>query len=645
MTHLSTPGTWVPRTDGDVELRRLFPVAGRAAEPHSTSRHDEAPTEPRIFRLDARFEAAGAWSGVDQLAELAYLGLLEIGEDAIVEEHLLELHMVLLQYRDRIRPKYLCLTDTATTAEKTRFYPVDRAYRLVHGLVGMVLQWKRALHDRSRWVMIVRNFDHAQHLATRFFGELARRSAVQGEIDVIVETRQHDWSDVALRLPGMQAVPAESWIAKLEPDPPAPHDISEVEIRMLEMQVADGADIDILLEQKYPMLLTYYRSSGDDLSAARIALKLFIIYNSCGYYYEAKTFMATFLPYFDQLVGNDEAKRIYYVSRMNICLLTTNDPAGALHLVDEFADSYLTRPHPLAQMHYILGMHYLRYAETKDIERAEQHILRAVGLIRAANDDPGSGQTPFQKVFIDNGLAFLRARQGRYQEALDLCQSGYQFLTKELGEDHHRLHRSVLQYNIAQVYVMLNRLEEGLNYYQNAIGMDPYYSEYHNESGNILQEQGRYPEAIQSYTWAIKYSAPYPEVYFNKAVCHARQEELEDALTCFEISLELKPSQPECHALRADVLRELGRVDEALEGYDTAIALGYNATAVRVNRAVLYYNNGSYGRALSDMDDVIAREAQEAAHYENRAAIYQAMNREDLYLRDLRAAQRCREPA
>lgn len=630
----------MPRTGEDVELRRLLPVGSKAAEPHSTSCHDKVPTEPRIFQLDARFESGGAWAGVDQLAELAYLCLLEMGEDAIVEEHLLELYMVLLKYRDCIRPKYLCLTDTATPAERTRFYAVDRAYRLVHGLVGMVLQWKRALHDPSRWVVIVRNFDHAQHLATRFFCELARRSAAEGEIDVIIETRQYGSSDVALRLPGMQAVPAASWITEIEPNPAAPHDLSEVDIQMLETQLADAADI--LLEQKYPMLLTYYRSAGDGLAAARIAIKIFIIYNSYGYYHEAKHFMVTVLPYFERLVGNDEAKRMYYVSRMNICLVMLNDPAGALRVVEELAELYLTKTYLLADMHYILAMHYLRYAEVKDIERAEQHILQAVGLVDLVNDDPEF--YPQQKTFTDNGLAFLRVRQGRHQEALDLCQSGYEFLTKEHGEDRHRLHRSVLQYNIAQVYVVMGHLDKGVEYYQKAIDMDPYYSEYHNEIGNILQDQGHYQEAIESYMRAIECSAPYPEVYFNKAVCHARQEELEDALTCFQISLELKPGQPECHALRADVLRELGRVDEALEGYDTAIALGYDLTAVRVNRAVLHYNNGSYRLALSDMDHVIAREAQEAAHYENRAAIYQAMNWEDLYLHDLRAAQRCREP-
>jgi tetratricopeptide (TPR) repeat protein len=640
MNNMSREGSSVAGAK-EVELLRLLYAGGNASRPRSSSRHERTLTASRVFELDARFESGGTWAGVDRLVEEAYLSLLKMEKDAIVEEHLFELYMVLLAYRDRIRPKFLCLTDTASPDEKTRFYPLNRAYRIVNGLVGLVLQWKKALPDRSPWVVIVRNFDHAQHLATLFFAELARRSGAEGEIDVIIATR-HSCSDFVTRFPRMQVVPAEPWIADLEPEVAALDDTSEVQIKALESPSVDADDVPF--ERNYAKLLTYYRQHGDMLAAAKTALRILIIYASYGYYHEAKALLPTILPYFDGIVSNDEGRRMHYVSKINICYLMTGDSAAALNAVEELAAGCLTKPNLLADMHYIIGIHYLRYAEDKDVKRAENHLLRAVELIQAKNGDD-SRRDPFKKVFIDNGLAFLRARQGRHQEALDLCRAGYEFLTKEMGENRHRLHRSVLQYNIAQVYVMLGRLEEGLEYYQKAILMDRNYSEYYNEAGNILQELGRYEEAIDHYLRAIACSAPYPEVFFNKAVCHVRQEELDDALVCFDTSLELDPDQAEGHALRADVLRELGRVDEALEGYDTAIALGYESMAVRVNRAVLHYNNGSYRLALADMDHVIDRDGRDASQYENRAAIYQAMEREDLYLRDLAAAERCREAA
>ncbi len=535
MNYVSSALTRMSDRNEVSEMRRLLPIASNTAAPCATTCGATAPGKHRIFEVDARFESAGTWSGVEQLIERAYLDLLDQGKQEIVDEHLLELYMVLLKYRDRIHPKYLSLTETATAEERTRFYALDRAYRLVHGLVGMVLQWRRSGPDRSRWIIIVRNFDHAQHLGRRFFVELARRAAATDEIEVVIETRS-DWNGTVDRLPGILAVPAAQSIADLRLDPPAPPRMAEVDRETFGQLAAETTDIQF--EQIYPTLLADRREADDGLAAARIAIRIFIIYNGHGYYHEARTFVDAILPYFEPLVENDEAKRMHYVSKLNFCLVMTGDATRGLRLVGELAASYLTKPYVLAGMNYILGMHYLRYAEAKDkdVERAERHILLAVDNIHAARDSAESRSYPFKKVFIDNGLAFLRARQGRHQEALELCKSGYDFLTREMGEDRHRLHRSVLQYNIAQVYVMLGRLEDGLEYYRNAISMDPNYSEYYNEAGNILQELGNFNEAIEYYAQAIASCAPYPEVYFNKGVCHARQEELDAALTCFEMS-------------------------------------------------------------------------------------------------------------
>jgi tetratricopeptide (TPR) repeat protein len=575
-------------------------------------RHDTAPSVSRAFHLEAHFATGGTWSGVDQLIEVAYLSLLEMRQDRLIDQHLLELHMVLLDYRDRIQPKYWCLTDTAAAEEKTRFYPVDRAYRLVNGLVELVLSWKRALGDQGRWTVVAQNFNHAQHLATLFFSELARRGA-GAWIEVVTEG-------------GVSSAPP-------------PRDT----VGLGDVAIPSGADV--RLEGKYPALYRYHQDHGNGLEAANLALQILTLYNSHGYYNEAKSFIGAIMPYFDELVGDDEVRRLEYASKINTSLFMTNDPTSALSVISERAAPYLTKPHLLANMNYIIAMHHLRYAEVKDLRLAEQHILRAVAIMQATDNDPAAPHRSFRKVFIDNGLAFLRARQGRHQEALDLCRSGYEFLTNKMGEDHHRLHRSILQYNIAQVYVMLQCLDAGLEHYRKAIAMDPNYSEYHNEVGNILQDLGRHREAIACYEQAIRCSAPYPEVFFNKAVCHARLQEQAEALVCFDMTLELNPQHQEAHALRADTCRELGDAAAALAGYDDVIAMGYESAAVRINRAVLHYNYHCFDRALADMDHVIALAPHEAGHYENRAAIYQAMGRHDLYLRDMGLANLGHEAA
>jgi tetratricopeptide (TPR) repeat protein len=609
------------------------PLQTRASTPVSND------ASSRVFHLDACFEHGGTWAGVEQLVEAAYLALQEAGAEEVIQAHLLELHLALPQYRDRIRPKHLSLTETVGADERTRFYALDHAYRLVHGLVDVVLQAKRHADTKDAWTVVAWNFDAAEHLARRFFAELARRAAARHEFDVYVEADR----SLTTPLPGVRAVPVRQLPHNAGLVRPPANSTERDDITLIESAVANGDDV--VLEQKHQTLLARYRAAGDKSAVVRTAARIFLIYNSFGYYHEARRFMPDIQANFEELIDGDEAKRLHYVGKMNLCLVLTGDAEAGLQVVKDLAASYVTKPYVLAGLNYIVGMHHLRYAQAKDIGRSEEYIQQAVDDIKRAKDDLSPGAYAFRKVFIDNGLAFVRARQGRHEEAVELCKAGYQFLTSELGEDRHLLHRSVLQYNIAQVYVMLGQLEDGLAYYRNAIRMDPNYSEYHNEVGNILQEMGEFRSAIQHYQRAIECSPPYPEVYFNKAVCHARLEELDEALACFDISLELEPDHGDRHALRADVLRELGRADDALEGYDAAVALGYDTTALRVNRAVLYYNRGAYGLALSDMDHVIRLEADHDAHYENRAEIHRAMLRDDLYHNDIAMAERCREAA
>ena len=236
--------------------------------------------------------------------------------------------------------------------------------------------------------------------------ELARRAtAPENEIDVIIQTRR-DQSDLLAHIPGMRTAPAAPWTAAVIPDTAVRPSIGDLEARTLENEIADGSDA--ILEQKYPLLLEYYRANGVGLAAARLAFKVLQIYNRRGYYHEAKSFIEDILPCIDDLVQGEEFRRMNSVSEMNSCLVATGDAARALRIVTDLAVPHITKPHLLANMNYILGMHHLRYLKSRDIERAERYILQAVDNIRAAKDRPEANEHAFLKAFIDNGLAFLR---------------------------------------------------------------------------------------------------------------------------------------------------------------------------------------------------------------------------------------------
>jgi tetratricopeptide (TPR) repeat protein len=594
----------------------------------------------RVFHVHADFSRDGAWSGARGLVEAAFLDLEARGESALIGKHNYELNRVLPTHRHRIPLKYACLTDTAEGTERTRNYPLDRAYRLVHGLVGFIIEWKTMIASDQPWSVIVEGFDAAQHLGRRFFAELARRGAPGISVLVDAAAQPETLAHSAMRL-GYDDSGLTFDALGLSPLPPPQPD----EARLAAIHDALRSNRISNWEDHYPTLLAHYRRTGDTLEAARVALRALCINNHYGYYHESSSFIDSVLPHFDALMGDDQVNRWDYIGNFYTGLVTTGHEEAALRIVLERAEPHITLSEYRAKMHYLLSMTYLRYLKTPDMARAEHHILAAIDAIEAAKEEARREDYVFLKVFIGNGLAFLRVRQGRHDEALALCQSGYELLTHELGEEQHMLHRSVLQYNTAQVYAMLGRGEDAMAYYHKAIEMDPHYSEYYNEIGNILQRDQRFEEAARMYDLAIEYSAPYPEVHFNKGICALNLGMSDDAVACFDMSLELNPLQPDVYALRAELREEAGDRDGALADYDATIALYPDAVAPRVNRAVLHFDSGRYDLALADMDRVIALEPAEAAHYLNRAEIHKATAQRELYQHDLAAAEACDTPA
>jgi len=117
----------------------------------------------------------------------------------------------------------------------------------------------------------------------------------------------------------------------------------------------------------------------------------------------------------------------------------------------------------------------------------------------------------------------IRNFQRRPEEAIELCRSGFAYLNENLDANEHRLHRSILLYNIAQVYAATGAHEEALEYYAGTIEMDPNYSEYYNDRANVLLQMDRLEEAKADYLQAIELSPPYFEVFTNLGQCYRRR--------------------------------------------------------------------------------------------------------------------------
>ncbi len=290
----------------------------------------------------------------------------------------------------------------------------------------------------------------------------------------------------------------------------------------------------------------------------------------------------------------------------------------------------------LMGIYYSLAMLNARFMKNPDFGLAERYLDRALDETRRAS--VRDVEKHFLQVFILNGLAFIRHRQARHEEAIRICREGFEHLQRHLGADEHRLHRSVLLYNIAQVNSATRTFEDALRNYSAAIEMDPNYSEYYNERGSVYLKMGRLDEALDDYARAIQTSPPYPEVWINCGQAYRLQGRWEAARDAYARALDLNPQSALAFLGRAQAHDALGASDAALADYTAALRLEPHQPLALANRATLLYERGRHDECLADLDAALELDPDNADLHLNHAIVAADLGQTEVAARDL---ERC----
>lgn len=286
---------------------------------------------------------------------------------------------------------------------------------------------------------------------------------------------------------------------------------------------------------------------------------------------------------------------------------------------------------------YSQSMAHGRYQSPPDLVTAERFAL--LNLEKISSEFRDHPKYEYIKVFAENALAYIRARQGRLDEALKLCTEGMDRMQKIYGDEKYALHQSILVYNTAQIYEMVKDFPRAYEVYQRTISLDPNYGEYANDLANMLQRTGQFDEALEYYERAIKLCPPYYEAHLNRARLHVQRGDSAAAELDFRRVLELKPGEARAHlglgvlqfkqgnhaealesldaavyhdpknaqawSNRGLVLAELGRHQEAEESLRTAVHAGPKLAEAYNNLAQVLYSTGRPEEALPFLDDAV----------------------------------------
>lgn len=609
----------VEAAPGETRMEALRELAARAES-----------EKYRTWVLPCSVSHGGIWAGLKAWL-LDLIPVLEAEANDLINRHDFELASVLPELRYKLRTRKLSLTDTSAPDETVRNYAIDRAYRIGQGLVNLLDEW-HGRTDGSPWVVICNDFDRAGALVRRFFSELVRRRARKLGLNLFLVMSPENAEKI-----GAQFAPhitAKVLSLDLLPDRRPQPSLTEMaeRARMLEEEVGlDPLKVEIHLSE----LIRCWSESDQPSRALRWQAMALGLYNHYGFYEDALTYSEPVWANLDLIAEKDGLfTRWNLVGSLFGCFAATGQPERGYQVVKQEALDKIDDPGDLARICYVMAMLHARFLPEKDLGKAEEYLGRGLQYLEEAHQISDRDRH-FLRIFLLNGLAFVRHRQGRPLEAIELCRSGSEHLDRHLSPDQHHLHRSVLLYNAAQVYAALQSHEQAIENFSAAMRMDPNYSEYYNERGNVYLTMGRYEQAIQDYLAAIDLSAPYQEVWTNLGQCFRLMGKLDEAAKAYSWALDLAPEALLARVGRAQVLDALGHPQLALLDYNVALALDPQQPLVLANRATILFDQGDLEGSLKDLDAAITLSPEAADLYQNRAMALISLGRKPEAARDL----------
>jgi len=335
----------------------------------------------------------------------------------------------------------------------------------------------------------------------------------------------------------------------------------------------------------------------------------------------------------DRLFLQDEDAYLAAVNMLYFYHVPAGRAQDALRII-EHALARLEDPWQLARHHYLMAMLYARFLQPNDQDKAEWCLTHALAVLDRA--DLAEDERHFQTVFLWNGLALVRLRQGRVPDALELCRAGAARLDEHLSPERHRLHRSVLLFNIAQIHAQIGPYEDAIEYFTQAMAVDPNYSEYYNDRGSVYLKMGMFEAAERDYRQAIELSPPYPEVWTNLGQCYRAMGRMDEAIHAYTRALDLSPDAMLATVGRAEAQAALDRPKLALADYTRALSIEPDQPLVLAGRAVLHYEAGRLREALEDLDAALELAPDVAELYQNRAVALREVGDRDRAASDLR---------
>ncbi|MFA4015301.1 MAG: hypothetical protein RUDDFDWM_000381 [Candidatus Fervidibacterota bacterium] len=175
---------------------------------------------------------------------------------------------------------------------------------------------------------------------------------------------------------------------------------------------------------------------------------------------------------------------------------------------------------------------------------------------------------------------------------------------------------------LGELYERQKAFDKALNSYLLAAALKPQPSLFNN-IGSLYFHQGKYNEAIQYFSKALKEDPNFVIARRNLAIAYREIKEYEKAASELREILKLQPENIGVKIELADVLIELKRYDEAMELCKDVSARDPKNAVVRVLLGFIHYTRGNLGLAWDEYKRATELDPKNADAWNGLGAVYE----------------------
>jgi tetratricopeptide (TPR) repeat protein len=176
-------------------------------------------------------------------------------------------------------------------------------------------------------------------------------------------------------------------------------------------------------------------------------------------------------------------------------------------------------------------------------------------------------------------------------------------------------------YNRGLVRSELGDKQGAITDFNQAIKINPNGAEVYLNRGVVRSELGDQQGAITDYTQAIKINPNYAKAYSNRGLVRSKLGDQQGAITDFNQAIKINPNYVEAYIGRGNRRKELGDKQGAITDYNQAIKINPNDADAYYNRGVVRDDLGDKQGAMTDYTQAIKINPNYAKAYYNRGNV------------------------